>query len=48
MVTKKLLLTHFENEFRKELVVLFDLLEKGLIHEDEQLAELITNMHENR
>lgn len=38
----------FANDFRKELVVLFDLLDKGLVHEDQELVEVITKMHENR
>ncbi|KAG0590420.1 hypothetical protein M758_1G093700 [Ceratodon purpureus] len=33
---------------RKELVALFDQLDKGLLHEDKELAEMITKMHENR
>jgi hypothetical protein len=41
-------LAWFANDFRKELVVLFDLLDKGLLHEDQELVEVITKMHDNR
>lgn len=33
---------------RKELVALFDMLDQGLLKEDQNLADVITTMHENR